>query len=502
MLGERRLAMDRGRDGVWRIEGRPSWRNAEYAYAVTVYVPDEVVTNVVTDPYSLGLTLNSRRSLLVDLDDRELAPRGWDRLRKPELDQPEDSTIYELHVRDFSITDETVPARRSRHLPRVHARRQRRHAPPAPARRQRHELAAPAADQRHRDDRGGPLAAAGAAVRPRLLPARLRGAAGLHRPDPRPRRLQLGLRPAPLHDARGLVLDPSGRHRPHARVPRDGHGRQPRRPARRDGRRLQPHAGRRAGPEVDPRPDRPRLLPPAEPGDRRGRDLDLLLQHRDRAPHDGEADGRVGRDLGARVQGRRLPLRPHGPPLEGQHAQRAPGARRSQSGATGSTAGGSTSTARAGTSARWRTTRASCRPASSTWQAPGSARSRTACATPSAAAGRSTPTRGSRASPAASSPIRTAPPVNGTPEQQRARLLLHHDQIKVGLAGNLRDYRFVDRTGATVTGAQVDYNGQPAGYAAEPDETITYVDAHDNETLFDVLQYKLPRRGRWPTGCG
>ena len=32
------------------------------------------------------------------------------------------------------------------------------------------------------------------------------------------------------------------------------------------------------------------------------------------------------------------------------------------------------------------------------------------------------------------------------------------------------DYRFVDRTGATVTGAQVDYNGAPAGYTAEPQE--------------------------------
>jgi pullulanase-type alpha-1,6-glucosidase len=82
--------------------------------------------------------------------------------------------------------------------------------------------------------------------------------------------------------------------------------------------------------------------------------------------------------------------------------------------------------------------------------------------------------------------------VNGTPEEQLARLLLYQDQIKVGLAGNLRDYRFVDRNGDTVTGSQVDYNGQPAGYASEPDETITYVDAHDNETLFDVLQYKLP----------
>jgi pullulanase/glycogen debranching enzyme len=83
--------------------------------------------------------------------------------------------------------------------------------------------------------------------------------------------------------------------------------------------------------------------------------------------------------------------------------------------------------------------------------------------------------------------------VNGTPDQQRARLLLYHDQIKVGLAGNLRDYTFTDRTGATVRGSQVDYNGQPAGYAADPSETITYVDAHDNETLFDILQYKLPQ---------
>ena len=51
---------------------------------------------------------------------------------------------------------------------------------------------------------------------------------------------------------------------------------------------------------------------------------------------------------------------------------------------------------------------------------------------------------------------------------------------------------FVDRTGATVTGADVDYNGQPAGYAADPSEVITYVDAHDNETIFDALTYKLP----------
>ena len=33
----------------------------------------------------------------------------------------------------------------------------------------------------------------------------------------------------------------------------------------------------------------------------------------------------------------------------------------------------------------------------------------------------------------------------------------------------------------------------PAGYADQPEEVITYVDAHDNETLFDALTYKLPQ---------
>ena len=83
-------------------------------------------------------------------------------------------------------------------------------------------------------------------------------------------------------------------------------------------------------------------------------------------------------------------------------------------------------------------------------------------------------------------------PANGSPAEQRARLLHYQDLIKLGLAANLRDFRFVDSSGQTVTGSEVDYNGQPAGYAADPGETITYVDAHDNETLFDALQLKLP----------
>ncbi|HSU37710.1 MAG TPA: alpha-1,6-glucosidase domain-containing protein, partial [Propionibacteriaceae bacterium] len=82
--------------------------------------------------------------------------------------------------------------------------------------------------------------------------------------------------------------------------------------------------------------------------------------------------------------------------------------------------------------------------------------------------------------------------INGSEAEQKNALLLNQDRIKVGLTGNLRDYRFVDRTGATVTGADVDYNGQPTGYTTDPQEVITYVEAHDNETLYDALAYKLP----------
>ncbi len=78
------------------------------------------------------------------------------------------------------------------------------------------------------------------------------------------------------------------------------------------------------------------------------------------------------------------------------------------------------------------------------------------------------------------------------PSDQLASLLLAADQIRVGMAGNLADYEFVDRTGTLVTGKDVDYNGQPAGYTQDPQENITYISKHDNQTLYDNNTYKTP----------
>ncbi|WP_122263162.1 pullulanase-type alpha-1,6-glucosidase [Ornithinimicrobium cerasi] len=70
----------------------------------------------------------------------------------------------------------------------------------------------------------------------------------------------------------------------------------------------------------------------------------------------------------------------------------------------------------------------------------------------------------------------------------------HTDQLQVGLAGGLRDIAFRSQeTGRPVTGATVSYGGSPTGYADEPDEVVNYVDAHDNETLWDTLLLKLPQ---------
>ena len=107
----RKFPMRRGADGTWSVDGRKHWAGQAYTFAVEVYVPalDQVVTNVVTDPYSVGLTVNSTHSVLVDLDDPRWAPEVWTDTPAPEVAQFADQTIYEMHLRDFSAGDEALP---------------------------------------------------------------------------------------------------------------------------------------------------------------------------------------------------------------------------------------------------------------------------------------------------------------------------------------------------------------------------------------------------------
>lgn len=119
-----RHRMRRAVDGTWAVTGEPGWARGSYLYAATVFAPSfgRVVENRVTDPYSVALTVNSTHSVLVDLDDPAHRPAEWEATPSPPLAHPVDQTIYELHVRDFSRADKSVPpALRGTYLAFTHA---------------------------------------------------------------------------------------------------------------------------------------------------------------------------------------------------------------------------------------------------------------------------------------------------------------------------------------------------------------------------------------------
>lgn len=65
------------------------------------------------------------------------------------------------------------------------------------------------------------------------------------------------------------------------------------------------------------------------------------------------------------------------------------------------------------------------------------------------------------------------------------------DQVKLGLAANLKEFKFINTFGKAVDGKQVPYGGGPAGYAIDPADTVNYVSKHDNQTLWDNNQYRI-----------
>ena len=98
-------------DGVWRFRCDLGCDRAFYRFGITVYHHENnrVNTYEVTDPYSVSLSTDSRFSQFADLaGDGSLKPAGWDGIRKIQP-RPVDITLYEAHMRDFSISDLTVP---------------------------------------------------------------------------------------------------------------------------------------------------------------------------------------------------------------------------------------------------------------------------------------------------------------------------------------------------------------------------------------------------------
>ena len=76
---------------------------------------------------------------------------------------------------------------------------------------------------------------------------------------------------------------------------------------------------------------------------------------------------------------------------------------------------------------------------------------------------------------------------DGTPEQALAKLGSQTDLVKLGLAGNLRDYRARPRrTEPSKPATRSTTTGRRRATPTSPTRSINYVDAHDNETLYDI----------------
>ena len=108
-----RLELHRdARTGAWSVSQPGDLSGQTYTYLVDVFVRGVgLVRNRVTDPYSLSLSADSRRSTVLRLDDPAVLPRGWGgKRRSTAIEAPTDLVIYELHVRDFSAGDASVPA--------------------------------------------------------------------------------------------------------------------------------------------------------------------------------------------------------------------------------------------------------------------------------------------------------------------------------------------------------------------------------------------------------
>jgi pullulanase-type alpha-1,6-glucosidase len=474
--------------GVWVATVDARWRDKYYTFAVQVFTPatNRVEISSVTDPYSVSLSTNSRRSHLVDLADLALMPAGWHTSAKPPLDAPEDVTLYELHIRDFSAGDETVrPAWRGTYLAFTEpASNGVRHLEALAAAGLTHVHLLPSFDFATVDDDKatwkGPGELSGLPPDSEVPQARIAAVRhqdafnwgydpwhynvpdGSYATDPDGatrvrefRAMVQALNRAGLRVVLDVVYNhttAAGQHEKsvldrivpgyYHRLNADG--------AVETSTCCQNTASEHAMMEkliVDSA----RLWATHYKVD--GFRFDLMGHHlkrnmvRLRAALDALTPGRDG------VDGRRILVYGEGWDF-GEVARNARGTNATQVNMAGTGIG--TFNDRLRDAARGGGAFTGLQEQgflTGLWTDPNALE-------------------------------------QGSADAQRDRLLDHQDRIKVGLAGNLRDITIVDRTGQRLRGDAVDYNGAATGCAADPQETINYVEAHDNETLWDAIQLK------------
>ena len=93
------IKMQKYEKGLWQAEVLKDLKGFYYNYLVTY----NGSSSEAVDPYAKAVNVNGTRGMIIDLKDTD--PEGWKNDIKPELKSPCDSILYEMHIRDFSIDE-------------------------------------------------------------------------------------------------------------------------------------------------------------------------------------------------------------------------------------------------------------------------------------------------------------------------------------------------------------------------------------------------------------
>ncbi|MBC7946578.1 MAG: type I pullulanase [Chitinophagaceae bacterium] len=93
------VQMKKSSQGTWTAELRGDHKGKFYAFRVHI---GGRWLDAVPDPYAKAVGVNGKRAMIIDL--KKTNPAGWDRDRSPSFGAVTDAIIYELHVRDASIS--------------------------------------------------------------------------------------------------------------------------------------------------------------------------------------------------------------------------------------------------------------------------------------------------------------------------------------------------------------------------------------------------------------
>ncbi|MDX2321434.1 MAG: DUF3372 domain-containing protein, partial [Moritella sp.] len=96
--------------GIWSYQGDASLDRQFYRFELSIYHHQNKAIEVIqsTDPYSVSLSTNGEYSQFVNLNDIDLQPEGWEGHQVMTIENYEDAVIYEGHIRDFSARDEST----------------------------------------------------------------------------------------------------------------------------------------------------------------------------------------------------------------------------------------------------------------------------------------------------------------------------------------------------------------------------------------------------------